>query len=128
MVFGTRAIKLLKSLTDFIRNVAGDARIPSRDKKIVLALLALIISPFDLIPDWIPVIGLLDDLVLAAIVLDYFFNVLDDEILLSHWPWDMRAFTRMRKAARLVALLTPGWVRAKIWKFEASPYRPLPKA
>lgn len=111
-----------RSLRDFVRAVAEDPRIPSRDKTVVLALLALIISPVDLIPDWIPIIGLLDDVVLVAVVLDYFFNVLDDEILLSHWPWDMAAFTRTRRGARFVAALTPGWLRTRIWKFASSPY------
>jgi uncharacterized membrane protein YkvA (DUF1232 family) len=103
--------------------VARDERIPRRDKRVILAMLALIVSPVDLIPDWIPVIGLLDDLLMLAIVMDYFSNVLDDEILLSHWPWDMKAFTRARRAARVVAALVPEWLRRLIWKFEPSPYR-----
>ena len=114
---------LLRDGGDFIRNVANDERIPSRDKKVVLALFALIASPVDIIPDWIPVIGLLDDVVLFAIVLDYFFNVLDQDILLSHWPWDMKAFARARRAARWGARLAPDWLRKRIWKFEGSPYR-----
>ena len=111
-----------RSLTGFIREVANDERIPPRDKKVVLALLALIVSPFDLIPDWIPVIGLLDDAVLIALVLDYFFNVLDSDILLSHWPWDMKAYLRVQRNARFVAKLTPEWLRSRLWKFQSLPY------
>lgn len=110
-------------LTSFIRSVASDPRIPSRDKKVLLALIALIISPVDIIPDWIPVIGLMDDLVLLAIVLDYFFEVLDQEILLSHYPWGMKSFTRIRMSSRLVSRLTPDFVKKRVWKFEASPYK-----
>ena len=112
-----------KDLIQFIKEVAGDERIPERDKKVVLAMLALVISPFDLIPDWIPIIGVLDDLVLIALILDYFFNILDQEILLSHYPWGMKSFVRIRRAARIIALLTPGFIKNRIWKYQPSVYK-----
>lgn len=112
-----------KQLIKFIKDVAADERIPTRDKRVLLALVALVISPFDLIPDWIPIIGLMDDLVLLAIVLDYFFNVLEQDILLSHYPWGMKSFVSLRRSARFISFLTPGFVKNKIWKYEASPYR-----
>jgi uncharacterized membrane protein YkvA (DUF1232 family) len=116
-------MRFFKDLRDFIRNVANDERIPARDKKVLLALVALIISPFDIIPDWIPIIGMLDDLVLLAVVLDYLFNVLDNEILLSHYPWGMKSFAALRRTARIFALLTPQFIKRKIWKYEGSPYK-----
>lgn len=88
-------MKTLKQLIEFIKNVAKDERIPERDKTILLALLALIISPIDFIPDWIPIFGVLDDFVMIALVLDYFFNHIDQVILLSHYPWGMKSFARI---------------------------------
>jgi uncharacterized membrane protein YkvA (DUF1232 family) len=115
-------MKFMKDLVAFIRSVANDQRIPERDKKILLAMLALIISPFDIIPDWIPIIGLMDDLILMAVVLDYLFNVLDQAILLSHYPWGMKSFVAVRRAARFVAFLTPRFIKERIWKYEPSIY------
>jgi uncharacterized membrane protein YkvA (DUF1232 family) len=111
-----------KKLVQFIRNVAEDERIPPRDKKVILTFLALVLSPIDLIPDWIPIIGLLDDLVIIAFVLDYFFNVLDDSILLSHYPWGMKSFTSVRRGAKVIAVLTPQVLKDKIWKYQPAPY------
>ena len=111
-----------KKLIDFVRAVAGDERIPARDKKVLLALTALVISPIDIIPDWIPIIGMLDDLVMVALILDYLFNVLDDEILLSHYPWGMKSFGNVRRSARVIALFTPNFIKKRIWKYEHSPY------
>ena len=85
--------------------------------------MALVLSPIDLIPDWIPIIGIMDDVVIMAIVLDYFFNHLDQDILLSHYPWGMKSFIRMRRAARMVAYFSPNWVKAKIWSFKPSIYQ-----
>ena len=87
--------KFIKDLTTFLTNTANDERIPERDKKTLLILIALIISPIDIIPDWIPFIGVIDDFILIAIVLDYFFDVLDQSILLSHYPWGMKSFARL---------------------------------
>ena len=115
-------MKFLKDLIQFVRSVAEDVRIPDRDKKVLLGLLALIISPFDIIPDWIPIIGLLDDVILMAVVLDYLFNVLDQAILLSHSPWGMKSFVSVRKAAQVIAFLTPRFIKERIWKYEPSIY------
>ncbi|MCB0365986.1 MAG: DUF1232 domain-containing protein [Bdellovibrionaceae bacterium] len=113
----------IKKLLTFLRNVVQDERIPARDKKVLLALIALIVSPVDIIPDWIPILGLVDDFVLVAIVLDYFFEVLDSEVLLSHYPWGMKSFTALRQSSRLITRLTPRSLKNLIWKYESSPYK-----
>ena len=116
-------MKYIRELISFIQNVAHDSRIPSSDKKIILFLLALIISPIDLIPDWIPIIGLLDDFIMLAIVLDYFFNRLDRELLLSHFPWSLEAFIRIKRVASIITFLLPSWIQNKIWSYKPSVYR-----
>lgn len=115
-------MKFIKDLVAFIKAVAADPRIPDRDKKLLLALLALVASPIDIIPDWIPILGMLDDIVIVAIVLDYLFNHLDREILLSHYPWGMKSFIRTSRVARTIAVLTPKGVRERIWKFRPDVY------
>lgn len=112
-----------KKLIHFIKAVAEDERIPSRDKKVLIALLALVVSPIDLIPDWIPIFGVLDDILIVAIILDYIFNVLDDVILLSHYPWGMKSFVNIRRVAQVISFLTPPSIKNRLWKYESSPYR-----
>ncbi|MGE0525848.1 MAG: YkvA family protein [Bdellovibrionales bacterium] len=111
-----------KQLIAFVQNVAKDPRIPEADKRILLVLIGLILSPIDLIPDWLPVVGVVDDFVILGIVLDYFFTHLDQEILLSHYPWGMRSYLRARQVARLISLFTPGWMKKKVWSFKPSVY------
>ena len=115
-------IKFFNDLKKFIKDTASDDRIPLQDKKILIALVALIISPIDLIPDWIPFFGILDDLVLFAIVLDYFFSVLDDHILLSHYPWGMKSYVKVRALAKFFSSLVPKFIRKKLWTYVKSPY------
>lgn len=116
-------MEFIKKVLNFLRNVVQDERIPSRDKKVLLALVALILSPIDLIPDWIPILGLLDDFVILAIVLDYFFEVLDSEILLSHYPWGMKSFSALRHSSRLITRVAPRSLKNLIWQYEGSPYK-----
>lgn len=48
---------------------SGD--VSGAEKVLVVAALLYLISPVDLVPDWIPVAGLLDDAAVAGLVLDY---------------------------------------------------------
>lgn len=109
-------------LKKFLINTANDSRIPDRDKKVLLAMVALIISPVDIIPDWIPFIGLLDDLIILSLILDYFFSVLDQSILLSHYPWGMKSFARLKRIARFTSLFVPSIIKNNLWKYTRDPY------
>jgi hypothetical protein len=112
----------LTNLKNFIKDVANDQEIPARDKKIILALLAYLISPFDLIPDWIPLLGALDDLVVLAIILDYFFTVLDSRLILRHYPWGMKSFAWLRGLSRALSFLVPNALKKKLWKYTGEPF------
>lgn len=115
-------MKFFKDLKKFLMDVANDERIPARDKKVLLAMIALLISPIDLIPDWIPVIGLLDDLIIFSFIMDYFFTVLDSNVLLSHYPWDMKSFARLRAIARGMQFFVPGFLKKRLWTYVGDPY------
>jgi uncharacterized membrane protein YkvA (DUF1232 family) len=111
-----------KTMGKFLKDVSEDARIPERDKKVLLAMVVLVISPFDIIPDWIPVFGQLDDLVIIALILDYFFTVLDGDVLLSHWPWQMKSFVWLRRFSKTFSFMAPRFIKKKIWNYVGAPY------
>jgi uncharacterized membrane protein YkvA (DUF1232 family) len=67
-----------------------DPRLPRRDKLLVAALLPYLLFPFDLIPDFIPVAGQLDDAVLVAIVLRRTVRARPD-LVEEHWPGPPRS-------------------------------------
>jgi uncharacterized membrane protein YkvA (DUF1232 family) len=115
-------VKFFKDLKNFLVNTSKDERIPSRDKKIIVALIALMISPFDIVPDWIPIFGVLDDVIILSIILDYFFSVLDSRILLSHFPWNMKAFARLRSIARALNMFVPRFVKKRLWSYVGEAY------
>lgn len=100
----------------FLKDVWADTRFPSRDKKTLIIIVILIISPIDLIPEWIPFFGMLDDVMMIGLFFDYFVNRLGDEILLSHYPYGMISYARIRRFARIMANLAPQRLARLIWK------------
>lgn len=114
--------KFFTDLKNFLQATSLDERIPVKDKRILLALIALVFSPFDIIPDWIPIIGILDDLIIISFVLDYFFSVLDSRILLSHFPWDLKAYTRLKRVATAFQIFVPRFIKRRIWSYVGDPY------
>ena len=63
-----------------------DPRVPRRSKVLVAALIPYLALPFDLIPDFIPVVGQLDDAILVALVLRRVVLRTDPELLRELWP------------------------------------------
>jgi uncharacterized membrane protein YkvA (DUF1232 family) len=54
-----------------LRRLIGDEQVPRRRKLVLLGLVAYISMPIDLVPDFIPVAGELDDVIVAALALRY---------------------------------------------------------
>lgn len=54
-----------------------------------------VISPIDLIPEFLPVIGPLDDIVVVALVLRYAARKIPRDVILDAWPEDPRLITRL---------------------------------
>jgi uncharacterized membrane protein YkvA (DUF1232 family) len=88
-------IEVVRLLPDVLRLAAGLARDPAtpRSSRIALAGLAVwIASPIDLIPEFVPVIGPLDDIVVAAIVLRWVGRRISEDALRAHWPGSSDGF------------------------------------
>jgi len=68
------------------RRLLADSRVPRRHRVLLAGLLAYLASPLDLIPDFIPVIGQLDDALIAAVVLRTVRRGVRRSIVRQHWP------------------------------------------
>ena len=99
----------------FIRDVASDERIPARTKAILLGMLAWLASPVDLIPDFIPILGYFDDLIVIVLLLDFAFNELPIEVLRDHYRGDEGDLLKMRKRTRWIGRCVPNALKRKLW-------------
>ena len=68
------------------RRLLGDDRVPRRSKLLLAALAGYLAMPFDLVPDFIPVAGQLDDAVVVAFVVRRVLRASGQDLLREHWP------------------------------------------
>ena len=68
------------------RRLLSDSRVPRGRKLLLLALVGYLAMPLDLIPDFIPVAGQLDDAILVALVLRTVLRGAGDGLVREHWP------------------------------------------
>jgi uncharacterized membrane protein YkvA (DUF1232 family) len=69
-----------------VRRLLRDPRVPRRRKLLLVALIAYLALPFDLVPDFIPVAGQLDDVIIVALVLRHVLRGGGETVLREHWP------------------------------------------
>jgi uncharacterized membrane protein YkvA (DUF1232 family) len=69
-----------------VRRLMRDPRVPRRRKLLLGLLVAYLASPIDLVPDFIPVAGHLDDAIVAAVVLRAVLRSGGGELVREHWP------------------------------------------
>ncbi len=109
---------LARALPDIVRLVARlvrDPRLP-RPAKVVLAAVAVyLLSPFDLLPDFVPLVGYLDDAILAALVVDGVLNYVDRGLLLRYWRGTPESLERMARLARLFAVWVPRRLKTRVF-------------
>jgi len=91
----SRLLDVVRLLPDVVRLAAALAADPAtpRSCRIALAGLAVwIASPIDLIPEFVPVVGPLDDIVVAAIVLRWVGRRVGDDALRAKWAGSPEGF------------------------------------
>jgi uncharacterized membrane protein YkvA (DUF1232 family) len=93
---------LLRDLAAFIpdcvttvRRLRRDPRVPRRARIAIIIAGIWVASPIDLIPEFIPVIGPLDDIVVVALALRYAGRQVPREVLLAAWPGEPRLLERL---------------------------------
>jgi uncharacterized membrane protein YkvA (DUF1232 family) len=69
-----------------VTRLARDPRVPRRRKLVLIALVAYLSLPFDLVPDFIPVAGQLDDAIIVALVIRHFVRAGGEPMIRELWP------------------------------------------
>jgi uncharacterized membrane protein YkvA (DUF1232 family) len=78
-----------------VRRLRRDSRVPRRAKVVVVLAGLYVLSPIDLVPEFLPVIGPLDDVVVVALALRYAGRQVPRDVLLAAWPGDTRLMERL---------------------------------
>ena len=84
-----------------VRRLIADPAVPRTSKLLLGGLVAYLASPIDLVPDFVPVAGQLDDALLVALVLRAVLRRTGPEKLREHWPGPDRSLAVLLRLARV---------------------------
>lgn len=82
-----------------VTRLARDPRVPRRRKLLLLALVGYLALPFDLVPDFIPVAGQLDDAIIVALVLRSLVRSVGEDLIRELWPGPEHSLTLILRLA-----------------------------
>jgi uncharacterized membrane protein YkvA (DUF1232 family) len=82
-----------------VRGLLNDDRVPRSRKLLLVGLVGYLAMPVDLVPDFIPVAGQLDDVIVAALVLRMLMRSGGRELLREHWPGPDRSLEGLLRLA-----------------------------
>ncbi len=97
---GNKISGFLFTLPDFfilLCRLAIDKRVTTSQKAFIGGIITYVILPIDIIPDFIPVLGYVDDLVLVIYGLNLILNELDETILRDNWSGEEDILELMQK-------------------------------
>lgn len=101
------AMRLVPDVVRLLRRLAGDRTLARSVRIRLWVLLAYLISPIDLIPDFIPVLGYADDAIIVAIALRSITRRAGPEVLEQHWPGSPEGLDTLLMLAGLTSRTLP---------------------
>lgn len=79
------AVLLVPNLGKLLYRLLRDRRVPLNRRLSMAAVGAYVASPIDLIPDFVPVLGGVDDLLVLAFAIDYLIKASPEGVVAEHW-------------------------------------------
>jgi uncharacterized membrane protein YkvA (DUF1232 family) len=106
LVSGRRVVakqlaRLLPDLGALLRGLMHDPRVPRGSKVLLAIAIVWVISPIDLLPEFLPVIGPLDDVIVVALVLRHVVKRAGPEVVAEHWRGDPGTLVLAMRALRV---------------------------
>lgn len=95
------AARLVPDVARLAWRLLRDPRVPRRSKLALALLAGYLALPFDLVPDFIPVLGQLDDALVALLVLRVVLRGAGREVVAEQWPGTPEGLATLLRLARL---------------------------
>ncbi len=108
---------LLPDLFILVTRVAVDKRVPSKRKLMLGGIIAYVMMPLDIIPDFIPILGSVDDLVLVVMGLNMLLNDIDQKVLEDNWSGEGDILHLMQKITATAEKFLDKNVMARVKKW-----------
>lgn len=105
---------VLPNLIKLLSRLLRDPRVPRRSKLVIGAAVAYLVSPVDFIPEFIPVIGFADDILLASYAVNHLIEVAGEDVVLEHWDGPRDMLELVRSVLELAGDLVPAQLKRLI--------------
>ena len=102
---------LVPRLVKLVVRLMRDRRVPPRVKAMLVLVAGYLASPADVVPDFVPGIGQLDDVVIFAFALDQILNRVPEEVVLEHWEGEEDLLQVVREILDITTAFVPGWLK-----------------
>jgi len=90
---------LIPNLVLLFKDLVKDERVPRSSKRLLGGAVLWLVSPIDLLPEFLPVLGPLDDAVVAALVLRHLVKRAGSDVVREHWRGEPATLERILRAA-----------------------------
>lgn len=107
----------IPNLAKLLMRLATDPRVPARSKTFAGFMAAYLISPIDVVPDFIPVIGKTDDIVLVAFAVNHMIQTAGFDVVREHWDGEDDVLDVVVDVVDFVAGLVPRTIRVTLNRF-----------
>ncbi|HTK15663.1 MAG TPA: DUF1232 domain-containing protein [Acidimicrobiia bacterium] len=97
----TETARIVPDALRLVRRLAADKTLPRGVRIRLWCLLAYLVSPIDVVPDFIPVVGYADDAIIMSLVLRSVIKRAGPEAVLAHWPGTPDGLTTLSRLCRL---------------------------
>jgi len=105
--------KLVPYCAVLFKRLLGDPRVSVGWKVASALALVYIAFPFDLVPDFIPVLGQLDDAIIIALVLRGLLRSAGPRLMREHWPGPTAMLVPLERFAGVAPVARGGWQRRR---------------
>ncbi len=110
------AALMLPNLIKLLGRLIKDPRVPRRSKVLLGVSIAYVLSPIDLLPEFIPVAGLLDDIFLVAFALNHLIERAGEEVVVEHWDGPQDVLGMIQSVLSTVTDVVPVRIRRMMSK------------
>ena len=107
-----RMVRQLPHLLKLVYRLLIDARVSVFDRALFATVVAYVLAPFDLLPDWLGLFGLTDDLYLVGLALSRLLKRAGPDLLLEHWQGSPKALGYLIASIERVGARLPHAVRS----------------
>jgi uncharacterized membrane protein YkvA (DUF1232 family) len=112
-------LDVIRQIPSYLRLLGGlivDRRVSMVDKALLAAAVAYIVSPLDLIPDFIPFLGEVDDIFLLMTALERLIANAGEDVVADHWRGDPAELASMnlKEVVGAASMFLPGGIKTKL--------------